>query len=201
MKYAIVIAAVVLALFCRAFLVSVYKVPTQSMAPTILAGDFILATQTSLFKAQIKRGDLVVYTKDYKTFIKRVVAIGFDEVELAHGELSLASLPCHYKMLSSNSDSSLAKYSEDCGDFSAQIVRTSDLKNTFSLQKTRLMDGQYLVLSDNWIFDEKQNSSEIITNDQIIGKPLFIWMSYSSTQDFISESSGLRWNRILTKLQ
>ena len=47
MKYKGAVIAVLIAAFCRLFLISVYKMPFESMAPSILAGDFILASQIS----------------------------------------------------------------------------------------------------------------------------------------------------------
>jgi len=63
----------------------------------------------------------------------------------------------------------------------------------------KLGEKQYLVAADNrFVTESNPNPVEIINYDQIVGKPLMIWMSYGSTQDFISNSLGIRWNRILT---
>lgn len=210
MRYTIVLISVVLALICRAFVISVYKVPTQSMAPTILAGDFVLASNTSYglklpwneeayFESEPKKGDLVVYSKDAKTYIKRVVAVAADEVELKGNQLYVNSLNCSYEDISYNEDKSLSVSIEKCADFSHTVLRSEDYRQALSFQKIKLAPKQFFVLSDNRLSDEKLILFDVISSDQIISKPMLIWMSYSTTQDFISQSLGFRWNRILTK--
>lgn len=212
MRYAIVISAIILALFCRAFLVSVYKVSSQSMAPAILAGDFILGFQTSYglkfpwshevyFASQPQRGDLIAYSKGSKIYIKRVIATGSESVEYKAGEFYINSKKCNYTPAQSIEGSDFSYFDEKCGDISHKIIRPSNVDDLPEIQFTQLESSQLYVVSDNRDFKNKLSSAEIIRVDQIIGKPVLIWMSYSSTQDFISQTLGVRWNRILTNLR
>jgi signal peptidase I len=211
MKYAIVISAIIVALFCRAFLVSVYKVPSQTMAPTIISGDFIFALQTSYgikfpwskevyFPSKPQRGDLIAYLKDSKIFIRRVLAIEQDKIEYIGGEFWLNSEKCIYAPSEAIQTVVLSLTDETCGAISHKIIRPTDLSKSIQIQKIKLENSQIFVASDNRSTENNPNMAEIIKLDQIIGKPLLIWMSYSSTQDFISQTLGVRWNRILTKL-
>lgn len=212
MRYAIVAATVMVALFCRAFLVSVYKVPTQKMAPTILAGDYVLASKSSYglkfpwsesvyFLAKPERGDLIVFHKNSQIFIKRVIGVPRDEVESINGEYQINSIKCVYKMLEKNEDPNYRIYEEKCGESQRNIIRPIAENKLVQMSKTKLGDLQFLVANDNRNLESDPNLAELISNDQIIGKPLLVWMSYSSTQDFISNTLGIRWNRILTKLK
>ncbi len=198
MKYAIVAIAILAALFCRTFLVSVYKVSSQKMAPNILVGDFILASKSTFGP---KHGDLVVFNKNSQTFIKRVIAVGADEVEFVNGEYSINATKCNYTFSEKTADESLSIYEEKCIDSARKIIRLEDINKTIKLSKIKLDKAQVLVANDFRTIENDPNSAEMISDDQIIGKPLFVWMSYSATQDFISKSLGIRWNRILTKLQ
>ncbi len=99
-KYSFVFVALSLALFFRLFVISVYKIPTESMAPTFLPGDFIIASQVSYglklpwsesvwFKATPQKGDLVVFTFKTKpaiSYIKRVAGVEGDEVDTLQGK-------------------------------------------------------------------------------------------------------------------
>lgn len=212
MRYAIVISAVVLALFCRAFLVSVYKVPSQTMAPAMLSGDFILALQTSYglkfpwsnevyFSAKPNHGDLVAFMKGSKIFIKRVIAVELDTVEYADAQFSVNSQKCDYTQLEPIGGSDFGLQSEKCKGLSHKIITPLNSGKSPQIQRIKLQNAQYYVASDNRNFENNLSLAEIITPDQIIGKPVLVWMSYSSTQDFISKTLGVRWNRILTKLQ
>lgn len=212
MRYFIVVIAIVLALFCRAFLVSVYKVPSQTMAPAMVAGDFILAMQTSYglkfpwspevyFSSQPKPGDLVAFTKGSKIFIKRVIAVSPEVVEYDGAEFTVNSKKCEYTQLEVIDDSGFGLSEEKCNDLSRKIIKPLDVTKSPKIQPIKLENTQIYVASDNRNFENNLTLAEIITPDQIIGKPVIVWMSYSSTQDFISKTLGVRWNRILTKLQ
>jgi signal peptidase I len=72
-----IVFALAIALFIKAFIVDVYKIPTGSMIPTIEVGDFIVATKFT-YGAKIpftdkrlpdvrdpKRGDIVIFLAPY----------------------------------------------------------------------------------------------------------------------------------------
>ncbi|MFE0249895.1 signal peptidase I [Streptomyces sp. NPDC059010] len=68
-----------------------YTVPTSSMAPTIGAGDRVLAQRVD--GGEVRRGDVVVFTdKTWVTnapVVKRVVAVGGDTVASTGGRLTV----------------------------------------------------------------------------------------------------------------
>lgn len=96
-EYAEAIAiAVLIALFLRAYVVQAFKIPSGSMLPTLLVGDYLLVNKfiygteipftdkTVLTLRKPERGDIIVfkYPKDpARDFIKRIVALGGDTVE------------------------------------------------------------------------------------------------------------------------
>ncbi len=217
LKYGILLVSVFSALLLRVFIVSVYKVPSQSMAPQLLAGDFVIASQLayqyeSLFARNIfsaarpKAGDLVVYLKNSKIFIRRILAVGADSFEMNLHVLTVNSKDCIYSSglsleFQKDITSHLLMQTETCGLSSRLILQTLEpLGGPLSWANTTLSKNQYLVASDNRTRENNPELLEIINYDQILGKPQLIWMSYSSTQDFISNITGVRWNRILTKL-
>jgi len=88
--------AFVLAIFIRAFAVQAYKIPSGSMIPTLLVGDYILVNRLSyglripyykyiLRWGEIKRGDIIVFVfpeEPSKDFIKRVIALPGETIEI-----------------------------------------------------------------------------------------------------------------------
>jgi signal peptidase I len=88
--------AFVLAIFIRAFAVQAYKIPSGSMIPTLLVGDYILVNRLSyglripyykyiLRWGEIKRGDIIVFVfpeDPSKDFIKRVIALPGETIEI-----------------------------------------------------------------------------------------------------------------------
>lgn len=90
-----ILVALFFALLIRTFIVQAFKIPSGSMEPTLLVGDYLLVTKFSygykvpftnkrvLAFKKPNRGDIIVfqYPVDHdKDFIKRVVAVEGDEV-------------------------------------------------------------------------------------------------------------------------
>lgn len=97
-----VLAAVLVAVVLRVFFVAVYRVPTDSMAPTLIPGDFILGWKTSygvrlpLIDATWggrlpERGDVVAFRipGDSALYVKRVIALPGDRVSVENGKVSV----------------------------------------------------------------------------------------------------------------
>ena len=94
--------AVLIALFVRAFIMQAFKIPSASMEPTLLIGDYLLVnkfiygikipfTDTKLFELKKpKRGDVIVFifpldpSKDY---IKRVIGTEGEKVEIIDSQI------------------------------------------------------------------------------------------------------------------
>lgn len=103
-----VLIAALLALFIRTFVFQAFKIPTGSMEPNLLVGDHILVNKfiygaggdsdglLVLPEREIRRGDVVVFRapeEPDKDFIKRVVAIGGDRVEVRDGIVYVNDAP------------------------------------------------------------------------------------------------------------
>jgi signal peptidase I len=74
-------------LFARAYLVEAYKIPAGSMMPTLLVGDHLFVDKKA--KA-FQRGHLSVFAypeNPNQDFVKRVVGVGGDRIEIREGEL------------------------------------------------------------------------------------------------------------------
>jgi len=91
------IPALVLALFVRTFFIQPFRIPTGSMRPTLMEGDRILVNKvvygipipfTHWRLPRIRapqRGDIAVFRSPIdrqKDYVKRLVAVGGDEVEI-----------------------------------------------------------------------------------------------------------------------
>src|SRR3990172_4066429 len=103
-----IIIAVVIAFFIRTFIIEAFKIPSGSMKPTLQIGDHILVTKfiygikipiirkTLASISEPKRGDIVVfiYPEDRsKDFVKRVVGIAGDTIEIKDKKIYLNGFP------------------------------------------------------------------------------------------------------------
>jgi len=97
-----IVIAVLIALFIRAFVVQAFKIPSSSMEPTLLVGDYLLVnkfiygiriphTDIKFFQyRKPERGDVIVfiYPKDpSKDFIKRVIGTEGEKVEIIQNKI------------------------------------------------------------------------------------------------------------------
>lgn len=95
---ATVIAIIVLAFALRSFVFQPYEIPSSSMETTIMTGDILFAEKVSYCFSEPEQGDIVTFTEpelltangslesdDSRTLIKRVIAVGGQQVDLRNG--------------------------------------------------------------------------------------------------------------------
>ena len=85
-----IIVAVALAFCIRTFLVEPYMVEGTSMYPTLKHHERLVVDKLSFFVGEPEKGEIVVfrYPKDEsRDFIKRVIAVGGDTVEMKNGKV------------------------------------------------------------------------------------------------------------------
>jgi signal peptidase I len=106
----IIVHALILALIVRVFLFQPFNIPSGSMIPTLLIGDYLFVSKYSygysrysfpfgvnLFPGRVwssepERGDVVVFKlpRDNETdYIKRVIGLPGDEIQMLHGVLHI----------------------------------------------------------------------------------------------------------------
>lgn len=104
------IIAIILALFIRTFIVQAFKIPSESMKPTLLVGDHLLVNKfiygvklpfinkTVIPISEPKRGDIIVFiypVDKEKDFIKRVIGLPGDRVRIADRKVFINGKPIH----------------------------------------------------------------------------------------------------------
>jgi signal peptidase I len=86
-----VVAFVLVFGFVRPYVVEAYRIPTESMVPTLEVGDRVLANKFVYRFTEPERRDIVVFDSveegDDQTLIKRVVGVAGDEIQVQGGVL------------------------------------------------------------------------------------------------------------------
>ncbi len=94
--------ALILALIIRTFIVQSFHIPSGSMIPTLLIGDFILVDKVTYHFRPPERGDVVVFhfpLNESVYYIKRIVGVPGDRIQVKNGILYVNGKPCKYKYL------------------------------------------------------------------------------------------------------
>ena len=110
----VIIHALILALLVRVFLFQPFNIPSGSMIPTLLIGDYLFVSKYSygysrysfpfspdlfsgrIWAAEPNRGDVIVFKlpRDNETdYIKRVIGMPGDEIQMVHGVLHINGKP------------------------------------------------------------------------------------------------------------
>lgn len=166
-----IVVAFLLAMVIRTFVVQAFKIPTGSMRPTLLEGDLILVNKF-IYGAKvpfsdlklpaasaIKRGDVIVfiYPEDpKKDFIKRLIALPGETVEIKNGTIYINDKPLE--------DESLNKrYYYNRGDFAVEGRRLEVPADSF------------FVLGDNSASSKDSRYWGFVPGKNILGKAILIY--------------------------
>lgn len=209
--------AVLAAIFFRLFVISIFKVPTISMSPAILKGDYLLSfklayglrfpwSTSGYFESTPKLGDIVVFKvaqRPGQYFVKRIVAIAGQTIEMSSGQLLLDSKPCEYQKINLQENSLETSTIELCGSQRRLIVQVDPLSGDsviLNIPKTTVPENSYYVLGDHRQASEDSRQLGFVKSDQIVGKASLVLFSMTSTQDSNSVEKVLRKERFLTTL-
>jgi signal peptidase I len=161
-------------------LVKAYKIPAKSMEETLLAGDHVLVDQRKIAR-EPKRGDLVVfkYPEDAtKDFIKRVVAVGGDTVEVRDKVLFVngKAAPEPYVV---HKEADTIPATENPRDNLAPLV---------------VPPGSYFMMGDNRDRSYDSRFWGFVSKDKVKGTVKSIYWSWDK------EKCAIRWSRIGKKI-
>ncbi|MBU2252220.1 MAG: signal peptidase I [Proteobacteria bacterium] len=184
-----IILAVVIALFIRTFVIQAYKIPSGSMKPTLLIGDHILVSKfnygiklpflrTTLIPVGApQRGDIVVfiYPEDRsKDFIKRLIGVPGDTIEIRNKKILLNGLP----------------YNDKHGVYMDNFIIPGAVQPRDNFGPVTVPEGSLFVMGDNR--DESYDSRfwGFVSKRDVLGKALIIYWSWNQEEHWI------RWSRI-----
>lgn len=198
------VIAVVLAIVLRTFLLQAYKIPSGSMEPTLLVGDHIIVNKfiyglrlpDSFFGLTpfdrtipwgryvfdfepVHRGDVVVFVfppDPTKDFIKRVVGVPGDTIEVKEGKLYRDGLPA---------DDPHAHF-----ELTPEERQEGSPRDYFG--PIKVPAGQYLMMGDNRDRSYDGRFWGLVARDEIEGRAMFIYWSWDGDG---TSALPIRWSR------
>jgi len=194
-------------LILRSFIVEPFRIPSASMMPTLLIGDFILVNKFEygirlpVINSKIievagpQRGDIAVfrYPRDPSTpYIKRIVGLPGDHITYKNKQLYINGELMEQRTLERYQGNGAS------AGMNGAILRLEDLmgiKHRILVDPSRpatMVDrvvpaGHYFAMGDNRDHSSDSRFWGFVPDDNLVGEAFFIWMHWDS---------GINWSRL-----
>ena len=205
-------------LVVRTFVFEPFRIPSSSMMPTLLTGDFIYVNKfayglklpvlhdTMIEVGHPERGDIIVFRfpEDQSLdYIKRVVGLPGDHIRydtrkkelFINNEVVQQELIGPYDgLMDKEGDKGLIKKLEQLGDNKHMMFTQNYHYGPTKFLNVTVPEGHYFAMGDNR--DNSSDSREwgFVPERNLVGRAVFIWMHWRTTDFF----EGLK--RVGTKL-
>jgi signal peptidase I len=196
-------------LFLRSFLAEPFRIPSGSMLPTLLIGDYILVNKYEygiklpITKTQVieiskpQRGDVVVFrypANEKINFIKRVIGIPGDKIKYIDKKVYVNDIEyIKNKQLTH-------QYIDDFGREELDIfIESQDNKKYHILNDNKspanddefeVPEKHYFVMGDNRDHSSDSRYWGFVPEENLVGEAFLIWMNFNS------KNFSLKYNRI-----
>lgn len=203
---------VLVVLIVRSFMFEPFRIPSSSMMPTLLVGDFIFVSKFSyglrlpvintkiLDLGEPQRGDVAVFrlpSEPTTNYIKRIIGVPGDIVSLRDKRLWINGEPVGLEF-------SAETVQVECGGFwfdarlATETIGTTPHLVYLGEQRDRaspFLDrpvpaGQYLVMGDNRDCSRDGRIIGYVPEGNMVGRAVRIWMNWDA------ESRRPLWHRI-----
>jgi len=198
-----IVTCVIFVLFARTYVFQQSKIPTGSMIPTLLIGDYIMvnkfiyapltsrlpglsAIEGALFPTrEVRRGDIVVFKfpeEPEKDYIKRVIGLPGETIEVRDRQVYIDGAPLDESYKVHRNPRGL---NADQDNYSA----------------TRIPDRSYFCMGDNRDNSRDSRAWGFVPRDFIKGRAFMIWWSYEEDRDAYLKTSvadrlGGIWSKV-----
>lgn len=187
-------------LIIRSFFIEPYKIPSGSMIPTLMIGDFILVdkniygyklplTSITLINNQDpKRGDVVVFKYPENkniNYIKRIVGLPGDSIIYKNKRLYINEMEYTLKEVEHSFDPI------EIADGKVYLENNYDQEYLILNQTSPPFNFQYIVPKDTYFVlgDNRDNSNDSrywgpVPKENLVGKAFYIWMFWNSDSHY-----------------
>jgi signal peptidase I len=210
---------ILLLLFGTTTLVQAFVIPSQSMEPTLLVGDYLLVDKLTfappgpiskylLPYREPKQGDIIVfrYPRDIsQNFVKRVIGVPGDHIKLTavmEGPWSKKTVNVYRNGVPLNEP--YAHYSHSFNDYRDNFPSTADARGLDDramdmLRRVDKVSGELVLPSDCKCYfamgDNRDDSLDsrywgFVPRANIIGKPLLVYWSYPEAPSISGSPPG-----------
>lgn len=153
-------------------IIKAYKIPTSSMAPTLLHGDYLMSNRLFYCANNVNRGDIIIFESpenERLEFIKRVIGLPGDTLEIKNHRVFINGVPLEDDYLPDEKSENLETEKNTHANFGPVYIPLES----------------YFVLGDNRENSLDSRTFGPISRTAIKGKPSLIYFSWSSDFPFI----------------
>jgi signal peptidase I len=203
------LVTVLLALFGTTFIVQAFKIPSQSMEPTLLVGDYLLVNKF-VFEGRgswyekflpyrpVRRGDIIVFKfpyDDHSHYVKRVIGLPGDRLRIINQRVYINGQPLEEPYVVHNPFAAdplvddfppASRYLLDSGLRREWVARLFDYVDRSSLV---VPPNRYFVMGDNRDNSRDSRYWGFVNRDAIVGRPILIyWSVDAKSADYTDRS-------------
>jgi signal peptidase I len=200
-------------LVLRSFVAEPFRIPSSSMMPTLLIGDFILVNKFSygirlpitnrkvIALGEPQRGDVAVFRPPHhpdQDWIKRVVGVPGDLIAFQGDTLYVNGERQDYRPVGQyvgqgrGRDMTGASVLEEAlGERRHQVLEIVGYHDARGQGEWRVPDGHYFVMGDNRDRSDDSRFWGTLPESQLRGKAFLVWMNFDS-----SAPGWVDWSRI-----
>ncbi|PAV28786.1 signal peptidase I [Virgibacillus profundi] len=147
-----IIIAVLIALFLRSFIFATSIVEGESMDPTLEDGERVIFNKIVYLVDEPERGDIVIIKRPFKNYVKRVIALPGETIEINGSELYI-----------------------DGEKYKQNFLNEEAEQRTGNFGPIQVPEDSYFVMGDNRaISKDSRNGLGFILEDEIIGRSEFV---------------------------
>ncbi len=220
-----IVGAVLIFLFVRAFLVEAYRIPSSSMVPTLLVGDWLFVNKlvygphiplTKLHLpgyADPARGDVVVFISPPQvdqpddptpTLVKRLWGMPGDTVYMRHGLLYIDGRPYPQGPAFAENEKQpdepnpLFDWQRPYGLLTSRFGPAPAQPTHDEWGPLVVPPAHYLMLGDNRYNSKDSRYWGFVPRENLRGRPLFVYYSYDPDAGlpFFRAFTEIRWRRL-----
>ncbi len=194
----------IIVLILRSFVAEPFRIPSGSMIPTLLVGDFILVNKFAyglrlpvthnkiLQVGEPKRGDVIVFrypSNPKLDYIKRVVGLPGDRIVYRDKKLYINGKPIKktylepYAAPDEYAFQHDMVYLEDLEGVKHKILLNDHRRNHFLREEFLVPQGQYFVLGDNRDNSNDSRAWGFVPEENLVGKAMLVWLSWNTTKN------------------
>ena len=215
-------------LLIRTFLLEAYRIPSSSMVPTLLVGDWLFVNKLAYGPhvpfthfnfpgyTDPRRGDVVVFESPPQidqpwdptpTLVKRCVAVAGDTIQMKAGVFQVNGMPQPQGFAASKNVKGDGSRTDDLFSWQKQFVvhhsRFGEPPATSTVDDWGPLvvpAGKYFMLGDNRYDSKDGRYWGFVPRENVRGRPVFVYYTYRAEDSDrpLPFITDIRWGRIGT---